>query len=114
MDGGWQYNVYKNILGKNSERPAIDANNVESYLNSMASKVNNGSVLLSFANYSSMSNYSLIYAHAYSIEKIDTAKQMVYITNPWFSGGSIAVPYSEFKKVAYSENNKVYFNYGNV
>ena len=114
IEGGWQYNVYKEVLGKNSERPAVDANNVASYLNSMASKVNNGSVLLSFANYSSMSNYSLIYAHAYSIEKIDTAKQVVYVTNPWFSGGSIAIPYSDFAKVAYSENNKVYFNLGNV
>ena len=102
IEGGWQYNVYKEVLGKSSERPAIDAKNVSSYLNSMASKVNSGSVLLSFANYSSMSNYSLIYAHAYSIEKIDTATQTVYITNPWFSGGSIAVPYSEFEKVAYS------------
>ena len=114
IEGGWQYNVYNEVLGAKSERPAISVSNVSSYLNSMASKVNNGEILLSFANYSSMSNYSLIYAHAYSIEKIDTAKQMVYITNPWFSGGSIAVPYSDFAKVAYSETNKVYFNIGNV
>ena len=114
IDGGWQYNVYSEVLGEKSERIDVDANNIASYLNSVANQVNNGDILFSFANYSDMSKYSLIYAHAYSIEKIDTAKQTVYITNPWFSGGSIAVPYSDFAKVAYKENNRIYFNLGYI
>ena len=112
IEGGWQYKVYGEVLGNKTERKEVDASSVASYLNSVASKVNNNQMLLSFANYTTNSQYSLINAHAYSIEKIDTAKQVVYVTNPWFSGGAIAVPYSEFAKVAYSVNNKIYFNVG--
>ena len=114
IKGGWQYNVYNEVLGMKSERPAIDASSVASYLNSMAAKVNNDDVILSFASYGTNSEYKLTSSHAYSIESIDTANKVVYITNPWFSGGSIAVPYDVFAQAAYSVNDKVYFNVGYV
>ena len=78
----------------------------------MASKVNNGEIFLSFASYGTASNYGLTYAHAYSIEKIDTKNQLIYISNPWYSANAIAVPYSEFKKTAYNVNDTVYFSVG--
>lgn len=114
IKGGWQYNVYNEVLGMKSERSAIDANSAASYLNSMASKVNSGGVILSFASYGTVSEYNLTSKHAYSIESIDTKNQVVYVTNPWFSGGSIAVPYDVFTKTAWSDNNKIYFNVGYV
>ncbi len=114
IKGGWQYNVYNEVLGMKSERQAVSAKSVASYLNSIANSVNNGDTLLSFASYYANSAYGLSSKHAYSIESIDSKNQVVYIANPWYSGSSIAVPYSEFAKVAYSANDMVYFSLGYV
>ena len=107
-------NVYAEVLGSKSERVRIESNKVGEYLNSIANSVNNGTKLVSFASYGVVSQYGLTDYHAYSIEKIDTANQMIYITNPWYSGVSVAVPYSEFAKVAYSETDLIYFAVGDV
>ena len=114
LNNGWQYNVYKEVMNIKSELVSCDQDKISSYLNSIASKVNNGDILFSFASYGTASEYGLTSGHAYSIEKIDTANQMVYITNPWYTGDTIAVPYSVFAKSAYSVNNKVYMNIGYI
>lgn len=114
IKGGWQYNVYSEVLGMDSTRPVVSAKTIEKYLDSMANSVNNGETILSFASYGSISEYNLTTKHAYSIESIDAENNLVYITNPWFSGGTIAVPYDVFAQTAYEKNDKVYFNVGYV
>ena len=113
-NGGWQYKVYDEVLGIKSERTAVTTSKLESYLNSIASKVNNGSLILSMASYGTDSQYNLSMAHAYSIEKIDTVNKVVYVTNPWYGSGSTAIPYSVFAKAAYADNSSVYFSIGYV
>lgn len=110
--GGWQHNVYKEVLDIDSEMIRVNTNNISTYLNTVANKVNNGEVLLSFASYGNLSEYNLSSGHAYSIEKIDTKNKVIYITNPWHNGGSTAIPFSAFAEAEYEKNGLIYFNAG--
>ena len=70
-------------------------------LDYLADYVNNGDVILGagtgFVD-GVGNNYSIVGAHAYSIEKIDKENNIVYIVNPWDCATSIAVAYAEFAK----------------
>ena len=112
--GGWQADVYKEVLGIKSNQKYLTKNNYESYLNSVASKVNNGDMMLSFASYQEIKDYNLSKGHAYSIEKIDTINKVVYITNPWYNGGSTAVPFSVFGNIADDDYHYIFFSEGHI
>lgn len=95
--GGFQAVVYEQVL---------DINNIDSFSmsdilprycpkfpNEITDDINNDKILFSLGFYKSIYEYDIHYAHAYSLEKIDTENKIIYITNPWYGGCTIAVPF---------------------
>ncbi len=118
IEGGYQFEVYQHVLGLNSvnyddistvmanywdliEHHDINRLEVSSdtLIKGLADDLANGSILFSVAFYEENSQYGLYSFHAYSIEKIDTEKEIIYLTNPWYGGGMIAVPFDVFNSM---------------
>ena len=116
-NGGLQYNVYDEILGIETKwyldisqslfdlwieygsditKDDLLQTNTEEFLKQMADDVNSGKILFSVGFYDENDAYDIVSSHAYSVEKIDTKNNLIYLMNPWHSGICTIVPFDEF------------------
>ena len=73
-------------------------------LDTLADDINNHRIIFSASiskGKDDCKNYGLVPHHAYSIEKIDAEKNIIYVNNPWHGGATIAVSYDIFAKYFY-------------
>ena len=94
IEYGHQSYTYSDILNINSK---VELAYNSKILDKMADDVNNKKVLFSGVTGSGNDEYDIHSRHAYSIEKIDTQNKIVYVNNPWYGSGTIALPYDVFE-----------------
>ena len=123
--GGYQSDVYKDILGLDAIRFFDISDEVADYwaetgetildeeklqissetlITGLSDEINNGQILFSMDFFKANLNYDIQENHAYSVEKIDVENRTIYLTNPWYGGSTIAVPFDEIINLSKSFN----------
>lgn len=109
LTGGWQYDVVKDIFGKDITFNHYGTNleNRERMKNRIISTANDPNTLTFFGTRSECnggietaiaSQYDIYSDHSYSIKGYDEATGMVYITNPWHTSVITEIPIYELMK----------------
>ena len=110
IDYGSQAQVYSEIFSGISEMYSTNEDGIDeriagvitdkiAFLEQNAGKVNNGEMILSSGFDSNYKQFGIVAQHAYSVEKIDIEKGLIYIINPYNGASSTMVPFYELEEL---------------